>query len=59
MSTYRLTMDIEIPDDISSIDKEEFEAWLEPFIGCVGDDIYSCNPLNNCDIDINSNWEEI
>ena len=56
---YRLTFDIELPNDITEDDKEEFEYWLDHFIGCVDDDIYSCNPLNGHDIDVNSNWEEI
>lgn len=59
MSTYRLTFDIEVPDDINEDDIEELESWLDHFIGCVDDDIYSCNPLNDCDIDVNSNWEAI
>ena len=44
---------------ISQDDEIEFEAWLEHFIGCVDDDIYSCNPLNDCDIDVNSSWEAL
>ena len=59
MSKYRLVFDIDLPDDISQDDEIEFEAWLEHFIGCVDDDIYSCNPLNDCDIDVNSSWDAL
>lgn len=59
MSKYRLVFDIDLPDDISQDDEIEFEAWLEHFIGCVDDDIYSCHPLNDCDIDVNSKWEAL
>jgi len=55
---YRLTFDIEISDDISQDDEIEFENWLEHFIGCIDDDIYSCQPLDN-DINVNSSWESV
>ena len=58
MCTFRLTFNIEIPD-ISEDDSQEIGDWLDHFIGCVEDDIYSCNPLNDCDIDVSSDWEEI
>jgi len=57
MSTYRLTFDIDVPDDINEDDIEELESWLDHFIGCVEDDIYSCCPYGG--MDVNSNWEEI
>ena len=57
MRTYRLTFDIEIPDDISNIDKEEFESWLDHFKDYTESDIYSCCPHGG--MDVNGNWEEI
>ena len=56
MSTFRLTFNIEIPD-ISEDDSQEIGDWLDHFIGCVEDDIYSCCPRGG--MDVNSNWEEI
>ena len=61
MSTYRLTIDIELPDNISQDDVINFEAWLTHFNDCLHDDFYNSNPLSDegYDIDVNSNWEEI
>lgn len=58
MNKYRLTFDIELPDDISQDDEQEFEDWLDHFTGCVESDIYSYHPLK-CDIDVYSNYEAI
>lgn len=59
MSTFRLTFDVELPDDITEDDEEEFTDWLDHFIGCVEDDIYCCHPLNGRDVDVTSNYEAI
>lgn len=56
MSTFRLTFDIEVPN-LSEDDREEIGGWLDHFISCVEDDIYSCCPHGG--MDVNSNWEEI
>ena len=58
MRTYRLTFDIDLPDEVSEDDIEELQGWLDHFIYTVEDDIYSCNSLD-CDIDVSSNYEEI
>ena len=56
MSTFRLTFDIEVPN-LSEDDREEIGGWLDHFIGCVEDDIYSCCPHGG--MDVSSDWEEI
>ena len=56
MSTYRLTFNFEVPD-LSEDDRREMSGWLDHFIGCVEDDIYSCCPHGG--MNVSSNWEEI
>lgn len=56
MSKFRLTFEFDVPD-LSEDDWEDMSGWLDHFIGCVEDDIYSCCPHGG--MDVNSNWEEI
>jgi hypothetical protein len=56
MNKFRLTFDIEIPN-ISEDDNQEIGDWLNHFIGCVEDDIYSCCPYGG--MNVSSDWKKL